>query len=325
LLLALFAAVMLAHVVVLAWADGPMKLERRTDAMGATFSIVLYGSDRAAMNEAIDAAFEEAHRLDALLSNSRPESEWSHINREAAARPVEVSPELFRLLSDCIEYSRASEGTFDLTVGPLMRAWGFFGGERHVPPPGQIREALELVGYRHVQLSLEKRTVRLDRPGVEIDPGGVGKGYAVDRMVEILRARGIRNALVSASGSSIFGMGNPPDEPRGWPISIADPWDHRKNAAEAFLKDLSLSTSGSYEKSFRSGGHRYSHIMDPRRGVPAENAVQVTVLAPSAIDSEVWAKPYFIQGSAWTSAHKPKSWRVLYCENTPGAACSWVE
>jgi thiamine biosynthesis lipoprotein len=108
-------------------------------------------------------------------------------------------------------------------------------------------------------------------------------------------------------------------------ISIADPWDHRKNAAQVFLKDLSLSTSGSYEKSFRAGGRRYSHIMDPRRGVPAENAVQVTVIAPRAIDSEVWAKSYFIRGYAWTAAHKPKSWHVLYCENTPGAACSWVE
>jgi thiamine biosynthesis lipoprotein len=147
---------------------------------------------------------------------------------------------LFRLLSDCIEYSRASGGTFDLTIGPLMRAWGFFGGGRHVPSPDQIREALELVGYRRVQLNARKRTVRFDRPGVEIDPGGVGKGYAVDRMVEVLRTRGIRNALVAASGSSIFGLGNPPEEPRGWPISIADPWDHRKNAAQVFLKDLSL-------------------------------------------------------------------------------------
>lgn len=320
--LALLAAALLA------WPAEPQqleKLEKSTDAMGATFSIVLYGSDRASMDPAIDAAFDEAHRLDALLSNYKPGSEWSGINREAAARAVAVSPELFRLLSDCADYSRASEGTFDVTVGPLMRAWGFFGGDRHVPSPEQIREALELVGYQHVQLNAQERTVRFDRSGVEIDPGGVGKGYAVERMVEILRARGFRNALVAASGSSIFGLGNPPEEPRGWPVSIADPWDHRKNAAQVFLKDMSLSTSGSYEKSFRAGGHRYSHIMDPRRGVPAEGAVQVTVVAPRAIDSEVWAKPYFIQGSAWTAAHKPKSWRVLYCENTPGAACSWVE
>ena len=319
LFLTLFAALLLLRP-----ADA-QRLERSTDAMGATFSVVLYGSDQASLNQAIDAAFDEAHRLDALLSNYKPASEWSRINREAAAHAVAVSPELFRLLSHCNDYSRASEGTFDLTVGPLMRAWGFFGGDHHVPSPDQIHDALELVGYPHMQLNVRKRTVRFDRPGVEIDPGGVGKGYAVDRMVEILRARGVRNALVAASGSSIFGLGNPPDEPRGWPLSIADPWDHRKDAAQVFLKDLSLSTSGSYEKSFRAGGHRYSHIMDPRSGTPAESAVQVTVIAPRAIDSEVWAKPYFIQGSTWTATHKPKSWPVLYCENTPATACSWLE
>lgn len=317
-LVTLFAALLLVP------SAGAQRLERSTEAMGATFSVILYGSDRVSMDAAIDAAFDEAHRLDDLLSNYKPASEWIRINRDAALHPVVVSPELFRLLSDCIEYSRASEGTFDLTVGPLMRAWGFFGGEHRVPSPDQIRDALELVGYQHIQLNARKRAVRFDRPGVEIDPGGVGKGYAVDRMVEILRARGVRNALVAASGSSIFGLGNPPEEPRGWPIGIADPWDHRKDAAHVFLKDQSLSTSGTFEKSFRVGGHRYSHIMDPRRGAPAESAVQVTVIAPRAIDSEIWAKPYFIQGSTWTAAHKPKSWAVLYCESTPGTACSWI-
>ena len=301
------------------------RVERSTDAMGATFTIILYGSDEASMNHAIDEAFDEVHRIDNLLSNYKPASEWSRINREAAAHPVAVSPELFHLLSDCLEYSRASEGTFDVTVAPLMRVWGFLGGDRHVPSADQIREALETVGYRHIQLNAPNQTVHFDRLGVEIDPGGVGKGYAVDRMVEVLRLRGFRNALVAASGSSILGLGNPPDEPRGWRMSITDPWDHRKDTAEVFLKDMSLSTSGSYEKSFRVAGHRYSHIMDPRRGFPAESAVQVTVLAPRAIDSEVWAKPYFIQNRAWTAAHKPKAWRVLYCESTPGTACSWVE
>lgn len=304
---------------------GAQRVERSTDAMGATFSVVLIGSDQASMNSAIDAAFDEAHRLDELLSNYKPASEWSRINREAAAHPVAVSPELFQLLSDCLEYSRASEGAFDLTVGPLMRAWGFFGGTHRIASTQQLHDSLQLVGYRHIQLNACERTIQFDRSGVEIDPGGVGKGYAVDRMVAILRARGFRNALVAASGSSIFGLGHPPDEPRGWPINIADPWDHRNNAAQVFLKDQSLSTSGSYEKSFRVAGHLYSHIMDPRSGLPADGAVQVTVLAPRTIDSEVWAKPYFIQGREWTAAHKPTSWHVLYCENTPGAACSWVE
>jgi FAD:protein FMN transferase len=317
--LPLFAALLLVPLA------GAQRLERTTDAMGATFSVILYGSDQPSMNQAVDAAFDEAHRLDDLLSNYKPASEWSRINREAAAHPVAVSPELFRLLSDCLEYSRASEGSFDLTVGPLMRAWGFFGGTHRVPSPDQLRDARTLVGYQHIQLNVRERTVHFDRAGVEIDPGGVGKGYAVDRMVEILHAHGFRNALVAASGSSIYGLGNPPDETRGWPINVADPWDHRKNAAQVFLKDMSLSTSGTYEKSFRVGEHRYSHIMDPRHGAPAENTVQVTVLAPRTIDSEVWAKPYFIHGRDWTAAHKPKSWQVLYCENTPGAECYWVK
>ena len=316
---ALFAAFLLIS------SAGAQRLERSTDAMGATFSVVLYGSDQASMNQAIEAAFDEAHRLDELLSNYKPGSEWSRVNRDAATHPVPVSPELFQLLSDCLGYSRASEGTFDITVGPLMRAWGFFGGTHHVPSSEQLRDALQIVGSQHIQLDAQAHTVRFDRPGVEIDPGGVGKGYAVDRMVAILRARGFQNALVAASGSSIYGLGNPPEEPRGWSVNIADPWDHRKHAAQVFLKDISLSTSGTYEKSFRVNGHRYSHIMDPRHGVPAEGAVQVTVLAPRAIDSEVWAKPFFIQGISWTTAHKPQSWRVLYCENNSGAGCSWVQ
>jgi FAD:protein FMN transferase len=318
-LLAVFAALLLVRAI------SAEQLEKTTYAMGTTFSVVLYGPDTASMKQAADAALGEAHRLDALLSNYLPESEWSRINREAAERAVQVSPELFTFLSDCMEYSRASEGAFDVTVAPLIRAWGFLGGDRRIPSRDEISATLAMVGYQHVHLDARTRTVRFDRGGVEIDPGGVGKGYAVDRIVEILSERGFRNALVAASGSSIFGLGNPPEEPRGWPISIADPWDHRKNVAQVFLKDGSLSTSGTSEKSFRAGGHRYSHIMDPRSGVPAESAVQVTVMAPRTIDSEVWAKPYFIQGRAWTVRHKPKSWRVLYCGNSPGEACSWLE
>ena len=294
--------------------------------MGATFSIVLYGSDRASMNQAMDAAFEEVHRLDAMLSNYLPASEWSRINREAAERPVVVSPELFGILSDCIEYSRTSEGTFDLTVGPLMRAWGFTGGGHQVPSPDQIREALELVGYRHVQLNARKRTVRFDRPRCGDRSRRSGQGVRRRSHGRVSSAREVFATRSSPHPAAVFSAwATHRTSLEAGPFSIADPWDHRKNAAQVFLKDLSLSTSGSYEKSFRSGGHRYSHIMDPRRGVPAESAVQVTVIAPRTIDSEVWAKPYFILGCAWTATHKPKSWRVLYCENTPGAACSWVE
>ena len=110
------------------------------------------------------------------------------------------------------------------------------------------------VGYRHVHLDAKAQTVWFDRPGVELDPGGIGKGYAVDRMVDVLRQKGIRSALVAGSGSSIYGMGAPPQEPKGWPVAVKDPWQQSKTKVEVFLKDMSMSTSGSYEKFFRAEG-----------------------------------------------------------------------
>ena len=168
--------------------------------MGSSFSLVLFGPDRPGLESAAAAAFAEAHRLDRLLSNYLAESEWSAMNREAASRPVRVTPELFALLSDCLEYSRMSDGAFDITVGPLMKVWGFYKGEGGLPQPKEVKDALNRVGYRHVQLDPGRRTVRFARPGMDLDPGGIGKGYAVDRMVEVLKQAGVRIALVSAIG-----------------------------------------------------------------------------------------------------------------------------
>src|SRR4029450_5147832 len=166
----------------------------------------IYGRDRIAMEAAVDAAFDEVRRLDDVLSNYKRDSVWSEINRTAAQRPVEVSPEMYRLLEQCLEYSRASEGAFDITVGPLMKVWGFYKGSGKLPHRAEVSAALTKVGYRHVRLDANARTVQYDRPGVEIDPGGIGKGYAVDRMVNVLRQKGFQNALVAGSGSSIYGM-----------------------------------------------------------------------------------------------------------------------
>jgi hypothetical protein len=164
-----------------------LRLEKSGDAMGSVFSVALYGTDRAAMEASADAALSEARRLDALLSNYKPDSEWSRVNHEAGARPLKISTELFDLLAACLEYSRQSAGAFDITVGPLMRVWGFFRGSGHLPPPAEVSAALDGVGYRHVHLDAAAHIVWLDRRGVEMDPGGIGKGYAVDRMVEILK------------------------------------------------------------------------------------------------------------------------------------------
>jgi thiamine biosynthesis lipoprotein len=319
------AVLLLLLLAPLAFPQDLYRMEKSADAMGATFTVAVYGADRAPMEAAIDATLAEAQRLDALLSNYRPESEWSMVNRTAASHPVKVSGELFQLLGVCLEYSGVSEGSFDITVGPLMKIWGFYKSSGRLAPQSEVDTALKTVGFRHVHLDVAARTVSFDAPGVEIDPGGIGKGYAVDRMVEILKQKGVTRAFVAGSDSSVYGLGAPPGEPRGWQVSIRDPKNSRRSVAQVYLKDASLSTSGSYEKFFQAGGRTYSHIMDPRTGYPAQGTVSVSVVAPRTIDSEAWAKPYFINGRQWTADHRRADFRVFLCADGKDLPCAWVE
>jgi thiamine biosynthesis lipoprotein len=283
--------------------------------MGSVFSVVLYGPDKSRMEAAADDAFEEVRRLDGMLSNYRPTSEWSKVNRLAATEPVRVSEELFSLLSACLEYSRRSEGAFDITVGPLMKIWGFYKGTGRLPHRAEVRGALAKVGYRYLELDRAASSMRFLRPGIEMDPGGIGKGYAVDRMVQILKRYDVDAALISAGGSTIFAMGTPPDEP-GWRVKIRNPQNPEQGIEQVLLKNQSMSTSGTYEKFFTAEGKLYSHIMDPRTGWPAPNMYSVSVIAPSALDSEAWTKPVFINGREWSARHLPEGLRAFLCEDT---------
>ena len=301
-----------------------LRLESSVVAMGSAYSVVVYGEDRTRMEEAVDAAFAEVQRLDQMLSNYKPESELSEINRNAGEHPVAVTQEMFDLLAACVEYSRESEGAFDITVGPLMKVWGFYRGTGRLPHRAEILGAMERVGYRNIVLDSTQRTVRFAKQGAELDPGGIGKGYAVDRMVGVLKQYGIQTALVSASGSSIYGLGAPPGE-TGWKLEIRDPKNEMKSVAEVYLKDESMSTSGNYEKFFRAEGRIYSHIMDPRTGWPAQGVLSVSAITPRTIDSEAWTKPLFVNGRAWASKHKPTGLRAFFCEDTPEQACAWLQ
>lgn len=301
-----------------------VKLDRQVYAMGTFYTMELYGPNKAALENAAERASDEVKRLDRMLSNYKPDSELSKVNREAFSHPVAVSPELFELLSACRAYSRASEGSFDITVGPLMRVWGFYKGSGHLPKPAEVRAVLDRVGYQNVKLDPVRRTVQFKKPGMSLDPGGVGKGYAVDRMVSVLRANGVTSALVSGGGSSIYGIGAPPGEPRGWYVEISDPKNEHKTAAVVYLKNNSVSTSGNYEKFFFAEGRLYSHIMDPRTGYPSEGMLSVSVIASRTLDSEVWAKPFYILGRDWAVHHKPNDFQVLMCEDKAGAACAWL-
>ena len=301
----------------------PKRLETSAEAMGSTYTVVLYGGDLENMNAAASAAFDELRRLDQLLSNYQPESEWSKVNQNAPKQPERVCDELFELLQLCYDYSRRSEGTFDITVGPLLKIWGFYGDVKRLPKAEEVAAVLAGVGYRNLILDETDRTVRFARDSVEMDSGGIGKGYAVDRMIAVLKQNGIYTALVSAAGSSIYALGAPPSEPRGWTIKIRDPKCKAVTVAELFLRDMSLSTSGNYEKFFEVDGTTYSHVIDPRNGYPAQGTLEVSVVAETTLESEAWTKPFFINGRQWTSTHKPKDVRVFMCENK--GPCTWVE
>jgi FAD:protein FMN transferase len=288
----------------------PIRSEAAIPAMGATFSVMASGPDRGKLEAAIRQALAEAQRLDRLLSNYLPGSEWSQVNRRAAHEQVRVSPELFALLEACVRYSRESEGSFDITVGPLMKAWGFYQGSGHLPPPDTVRETMKVVGYRHLILDPRAGTVHFDAEGVELDPGGIGKGYAVDRMAAILKRAGVQSALINAGGSSLYAIGN-------WPVELS--------GLTLLLQDESVSTSGTAEKFFIADGQRYSHIMDPRSGFPAQGMLQVSVISPRCIDSEAWAKPYFILGEHWARLHKANRFKVYLCPDQPNARCRWVD
>lgn len=265
-------------------------------SMACVYSIEAYGPDAAASPRIVEEAFDEVDRIDRLMSHYKADSAVSRVNREAGRHPVAVDRELFDFIADAMRYSRESNGAFDITVGPLMKAWGFFRGGGRLPDENVLAAALRHVGGSHVILNRAASTIAFDAPGVELDLGGIAKGYAVDRAVRVLRQHHIAAALISAGGSTTYGLGAPPER-TGWDVALQDPVDGRKTALTVRLKDRALSVAGSSEKFFEAGGVRYSHIMDPRTGRPAQGILSVAVLASSGTAGDALDDAFFVLGA----------------------------
>ena len=264
-------------------------------SMACEYAIEAYGPDADALPHILEDALDEVDRIDRLMSHYKADSPLSRVNREAAQHPVAVAPELFDFIAEAMRYQRDSGGAFDVTVGPLMKVWGFFGGDGRLPTRAERAAARRLVGGSHVILDPASRTIAFDEPGVELDLGGIAKGYAVDRVVALLKGRQIAAALVSSGGSTIYALGAPPGRD-GWTISLQDPLDARKLAMTFELKDRAVSVAGRSEKSFQAGGVTYSHIMDPRTGMPAQGVLSVAVLARSGTEGDALDDAFFVLG-----------------------------
>jgi len=266
---------------------------QRTEAiMGTRCYVELWADDAAKGNDAIDAVMAELRRIDNLMSHYKPESQLSQINQFANERPVQVDKELFDLIKLSTHYSQITEGAFDITYASVGYLYNY---PEHVhPTEEQIREKLPAVNWRNMLLDEEHHTVRFEHPGMRIDLGGIGKGYAVDRGIDVLKARGIQRALVTAGGDSrIIGdrMGRP------WLVAIRHPDNPNKVVTRIPLSDSAVSTSGDYERYFDEGGVRYHHIIDPRTGHSASKVRSATILAPTATQTDGMSKTAFVLGA----------------------------
>jgi thiamine biosynthesis lipoprotein len=279
----------------------PPRLEqvRRGQPLLGTFvTITAHGPDRADLHQAISAAFAEIRRVDELLSVHRADSEISRLNAAAGQGPVEVSPELHAALASARKISEKTAGAFDVTIGPIAQLWGFIWKEYRLPTDAELERVLPLVGDQNLALH-PNQTVSLLKPGMLLDFGGLGKGIAVDRAIETLRARGVRTAMVKAGGD-LRVIGLPPGQEH-WEVQLEDPAkEGRRNLI--YLTTGALSTSGSYENYFEVEGRRYSHIIDPRTGLPVQGVASCTVLAPTCAESDALATAFFVLGVPETLA-----------------------
>jgi thiamine biosynthesis lipoprotein len=268
--------------------------------MATRFEILLHGQNAAALRAAGEEALDEVERLEAQLSLYRPGSEIARVNAQAALRPVGVSPPVFQLLRHAQQLHRECGGAFDITIGPLVRCWGFMDGTGHLPDPAELALARELVGMRHVILDGDDFSVRFDRQGVMIDLGAIGKGYAVDCAARTLREAGVASALIHGGTSTTCAIGHPPDA-EDWMVAVAASPESgaptRPPLATVRLRDDALSVSAGWGKFFEAGGRIYGHVLDPRTGEPVANAVLAAVVLPSATESDALSTALLVAGA----------------------------
>jgi thiamine biosynthesis lipoprotein len=264
--------------------------------MGTYVSItaVAEGATDEAARAAVSAAFDEITRVDLLMSTYKPESQLSQVNRMAGMRPVRVDRELIDTVEDALYVSRLTGGAFDPTVGPLVRLWKIGSDEARIPDKEETDSARKLVDYSQVEVNRTRQTIYIRKKGMSIDLGGIAKGYAADRAVAALKARGIRGGIVAVAGDiKLFGSR---EDGKPWNIGIQHPREKDGLLCTLTLHDAATSSSGDYERYFIKDGVRYHHILDPRTGRPARGLISVTVIARDSWLADGMATGLFVMG-----------------------------
>lgn len=267
--------------------------ERELLLMGTAFQISVVSDNEKRASTAIDAAIAEIQRIEGLISGWKETSETSEINRNAGIKPVIVSPELFQLIERSIKVSDLTEGAFDITFAGMGDLYSFDKTEHLLPNDSTVKKHLDNVGYQHIMLDKRNSSVYLQKKGMKIGFGAIGKGYAANKAKQLLIKLGFENGVVNAAGD-LNAWGSNIIKP--WSIGIADPENHDNIIASLEATNQSIVTSGNYEKYFTHEGKRYSHIINPRTGYPATGLKSVTIIAPDAELADALATSVFVMG-----------------------------
>ena len=265
-----------------------------TQAMACSWCVVMNPGPPRQVMVASDA-LDTVHGCESRLTVYRDESEIARINREAAAAPQRLDPELSSFLRDCRSLWDATQGAFDPAAGALIRVWRDARRAGRIPDPAEIGEALHCSGMGRVVLDQDASTIEFTSGGVQLDFGAIGKGYAIDRAAEHLHGEEIEDFLIHGGYSSLYASGRHA-ELEGWPVGIRNPLFTEQRYATILLRQQGMSTSGSNVQYFRYQGRRYGHILDPRSGQPAEGLLSVTVLAESATHADALSTAFYVMG-----------------------------
>ena len=285
---------LLAGGCVLAPTPTLTRFEFQQPHMGTLFTITLYAPNETEARSASDAAFARIAALNAMMTDYDSESELMQLCKKPVGQPVAVSAELFAVLQKGQRLAEQSDGAFDVTIGPIVRQWRRARRTGELPSPDQLARARAAVGWQKLKLDERNRTATLLAPGMQLDLGGIAKGYAADEALAVLRAHGISRALVAASGDIAAGAA-PPGQP-GWRVSIGGTGSGAAPPSPLVLKHAAVSTSGDAEQFVEIAGVRYSHIVDPRTGVGLTNRLQATVIARHASETDAFATTVCVLG-----------------------------
>jgi len=273
-----------------------LRFEFQETHMASAFKIVLYSTDEATARRASRAAYQRIAGLNAILSDYDPESELSRLSRSAGGPPTPVSADLFEVLDASKRIFERSDGAFDVTIAPVGRLWRRARRDHKLPDPLKLAEARLLVGSDKLVLDRTARTARLAKPGMKLDAGGIAKGYASQAALDLLRASGVRRALVAGAGDIV--VGDPPPDAGGWTIAIAPlvPGETGSVPGGLLLANAAVSTAGDAEQFVVLDGHRYSHIINPKTGLGVEDRASVTVVARDGATADALETTVYILG-----------------------------